>query len=140
MNISFTDYPIYMKIGHFDREKEFARKVFVSLDIEFPLSVAKFYDDLELTLDYSAVIDLLNKKFAHKSFNLLETLTVVIARELFYEFSTIHSVRVKIEKTLMAKALLKEGSLSVSHLFKAEDFLDLKKKPLEMSLDKEGVS
>ena len=123
MRLTIQDYTLYIKIGHFASEKKFAREVYLSLDIEFFLDVKNFDNMLQETMDYSAVTELIEDKFTYKTFDLIETLVISVGRELICHFPRINTVSVKADKSFLSKKVSKNAKLSLTHLFRRQDFL-----------------
>ena len=123
MKLTILDYPIYMKIGHFRSEKDFAREVYLSLELEFFLDIKKFDDKIQNTLDYSAVTRFLEDNFSYKTFDLVETVLIAIGKDLICQFHRVNSVFVKLDKSFMSKKVSKNAKLAMEHFFKREDFL-----------------
>lgn len=123
MKIQIENYPLSLKIGHFQAERQFVRTVFVSLSLL--LSPPKKEQDLEnlgKTVDYGQVIELLEEEFSDKTIHLIETLLYLIAKELMFRFPMLEEVGVRIQKTHMRPSLIKGATVTVEESFKREHF------------------
>ncbi len=122
MNIQIEDYPISLKIGHFQAERQFVRTVFVSLSLVFEAPKEEYLENLTSTIDYGEVIELLERKFSGKTIRLIETLLYLVAKELMLTFSLLEEVVIRIEKTHMRPSLVKGARITVQECFKRKHF------------------
>ena len=122
MKISITNYPLSLKIGHFQSERSFTREVFISLELELKAANPKNLEDLERTIDYGAVLSFLEKKYSDSSYHLIETLLYKVADDLMQTFPLLDKLKVKIEKTLIRAKLIKGARITVEESFTKENF------------------
>ena len=122
MKISITNYPLSLKIGHFQSERSFTREVFVSLELSLKAANPKNLEDLEKTIDYGAVLSFLEEKYSDSSYHLIETLLYQVAEDLVHTFPLLDRVKVKIEKTLIRAGLIKGARITVEESFTRENF------------------
>jgi dihydroneopterin aldolase len=122
MKIKIEDYPISLKIGHFQAEREFVRTVFVSLSLVFEAPKEEHLENLTSTIDYGEVLEFLERKFSGKTIRLIETLLYLVAKELMFKFSLLEEVVIHIEKTHMRPSLVKGARVTVQESFKRKHF------------------
>ncbi|MFI3290810.1 MAG: dihydroneopterin aldolase [Opitutales bacterium] len=87
--------------GHYgccENEKENAQDFNVSLRLLVDFTPCVKTDDLSLALDYPQAIDLVKEVVAKNSFNLIEPLAELIAKELFIKFAILKEVYIDIRK------------------------------------------
>ena len=123
MKLVVKDYILFLNIGHFQDEKKFSREVNISLEVDFLFDPKTFDDKLHNTLDYSQLLDFLEKKYTAQTFDLIETLIVKIAQDLILNFNLIQSLSIKVEKSFLSKKLSKNAKLSMERFFHKEDFI-----------------
>jgi dihydroneopterin aldolase len=84
-------------IGVYDWEKEVPQDIFA--DIELPLDISKSVksDQLEDTLDYTRLVEIVKSVAAAQHYNLVETLVEKIAQAVLQEFD-LEKVKVCIDK------------------------------------------
>lgn len=121
MNISIKNYPVNLKIGHFNEEKNFSRTVFVSLNMMCQKTKPTDLENLKKTVDYSKVIVFLEKEFTDKSYDLIETLIYQLAGKLLQHFKLIQKISLKVEKTFMDSKLTKGSTVSIEEYFNRDD-------------------
>lgn len=117
MKISITNYPLSLKIGHFQSERAFTREIFISLELNLKTGRPKELENLETTIDYGAVLSFLEKKYSDTTYHLIETLLYQIAQDLLQRFSLLDELKIKIEKTLICPKLIKGSKISVEDSF-----------------------
>jgi|GEM_PF-1705410 len=122
MKIQIADYPVSLKIGHFQAERQFERTVFVSLSLILEAPKEEFLENLKSTIDYGEVMELLEEKFSGQTIHLIETLVYSIARELILKFSLLEEVTICIQKTHMRPSLTKGAQVMVQETFKRKHF------------------
>ena len=123
MKISINKYPLHLRIGHFDHEKQTPRTVTVDLILELANPSKDSLEQLEKTIDYGRVLEILENDFSQSSVNLLETLSFKIAERLVNEFQLIEEISVKIEKSLMRAQLTKGSTITVESSYSRGNFL-----------------
>lgn len=92
--------------GHYgccENEKEEAQDFDVSLRLLVDFSDCVESDDLSQALDYPYAIDLVRQVVANNSFNLIEPLAELIAKELFARFSVLKELHLEIRKLACEK-------------------------------------
>ena len=123
MQIHIQDFPISLKIGHFQTERAFVRSVFVSLVLESSHPGPENHENLEKTIDYGVVLQILDKKFSGKTIHLIETLLYEIAKVLLEKFSLLDNLTVSVEKSHMKPDLVKGARVILKENFKRTDVL-----------------
>ncbi|MDQ3021421.1 MAG: dihydroneopterin aldolase [Bacteroidota bacterium] len=84
--------------GVLDYEKKYGNEFEVDIEMECNLNSLRDTDDLNNTVDYLSVYNLVKKIFNEKKFNLIETVNQNICTEILQNFSAVKSVKVKIRK------------------------------------------
>jgi dihydroneopterin aldolase len=87
----------YAYHGHFDVERVTGNKFLVNLSIVTNLEKAAKSDDLNDTINYQKVYDIVKKEMQQKS-HLLENVAKRIIDVLYSEFTEIDKIKVKISK------------------------------------------
>jgi len=98
-------------------EKEIGQQFIVDIEIELSLRQAGTSDNLEDTVNYSELYDLVENIIKGPSKNLLENVAETIASAILTQFE-IHSVRVKIKKpeVPIKNSVLKYASVEIYRL------------------------
>ena len=98
MDIVFIhDFELTTKIGVFAWEHHIEQKLILDLDLAWPNRPSAENDDINLALDYSAVVEFIQIFAASRQFELLETFAEEIAGLLIKQFN-IEYVKLKIRK------------------------------------------
>ena len=118
MKISVTNFPLSLRIGHFQSERSFTREIFVSLELSLKAANPKELENLNKTIDYGAVLSFLEEKYSDSTYHLIETLLYQMARDLMEQFTLLDELKIKIEKTLVSPSLIKGSQISVEESFK----------------------
>ena len=84
-------------LGITDQEREIPQKVLVDVALLLDLEAAANMDDLQLTVDYSRVVEKVQTTVGKNQFRLLEALARAVCRTLL-EYGKIDSVRVSAHK------------------------------------------
>ena len=84
--------------GVLEHEKKYGTEFEIDVEIKCDLSSLKDSDDLNMTVDYSAVYKLTEKIFTEKKFNLIETVNQNICKGILDNFPLVKSVKVSIKK------------------------------------------
>ncbi|MEG0874363.1 MAG: dihydroneopterin aldolase [Clostridiales bacterium] len=84
--------------GFFDFEKKNGQPFMISLILETDLSLAGKSDDLEKTVNYGAVYDVVADITTNNKFDLIETLAERISQSVLMDFSLVNAVTVRVDK------------------------------------------
>jgi len=95
--IEIKNLKIMGRHGVFDFERFQDRTFELDLVLFLDLSKASKSDNLEDTIDYAEIIDVVTKEFTKKNYNLIEAVAESIISRLFKEFN-FHKVKVRIRK------------------------------------------
>ena len=95
--IEIKNLKIMGRHGVFDFERFQDRTFELDLVLFLDLSKASKSDNLEDTIDYAEIIDVVTKEFTKKNYNLIEAVAESIIIRLFKEFN-FHKVKVRIRK------------------------------------------
>ena len=95
--IEVKNLKIVGRHGVFDFERLQDRTFELDLVLFLDLSKASKSDDLEDTIDYAEIIDVVIKEFTKKNYNLIEAVAQSIISRLFKEFN-FHKVKLRIRK------------------------------------------
>jgi dihydroneopterin aldolase len=118
MRITIEKYPVYVKIGHFARERLVGQELLVSLAVDLlPQDFASMADELEATLDYSQLFAAIDRELAHHEIKLLESAVLRLGQQLLQSFEVIAAVEVRIEKPVLPHGLNKGARVSIAHSF-----------------------
>ncbi|MGM9566902.1 MAG: dihydroneopterin aldolase [Clostridia bacterium] len=84
--------------GVFEHEKENGQTFYVSVTLELDLTAAGVSDDLDQTVNYGEVYDVIADVTLNRRFDLIEKLAYTIIEELLEKFALIHAVKVRVDK------------------------------------------
>lgn len=114
MKIIIKNYIAKTILGVYPEEKIKPREILVNLVIYFDGNLAAENDDLNSTIDYDLIGELIDTLTWQKKYDLIETLVVKIGNELLNKFALIKQVKVNIVKP---KILNKAESVAVEEIF-----------------------
>lgn len=80
--IRLTNMTFYAHHGYYEAERELGQKFEVDIEVSFDLKKAALEDDLEKTLDYTAVYQIAKDTFENYKFKLIETVAERIADKI----------------------------------------------------------
>lgn len=86
-------------IGVYDWEKEVPQDVFADIDLPLDISRSAVSDELEDTLDYTRLVEVVKGVASAQHYNLVETLVEKIAQALLQEFD-LEKVKVCVDKPM----------------------------------------
>ncbi len=95
--IILEDIEFFAYHGCFEEEKIIGNKFIVNLEIEADTSISEKTDNLEDTVNYQEVYNIINDVMA-ESCNLLEHLGAKILDAIMSRFTTIHTLKIKVSK------------------------------------------
>lgn len=84
--------------GVFEEEKTLGQKFIFDISCEVDYTKAMLSDNLEYSVSYADVVNVVCSVATNSKFNLLEKLSYEIIKEIFNKFSLIKSVELKINK------------------------------------------
>lgn len=90
---------IFANHGVFDFEKRNGQEFVFSCEIFTDLQRCAFTDDLQDTVNYAAVCELIKNVATANCFDLLETLSEKICIEIFSQYSAVNAVKLAVIKT-----------------------------------------
>ena len=96
--INIKKLKIYAKHGVYPEEKRQSQLFVISAELYMELRPAGKSDDLEQTIDYSAVCRVIETFVLSKSFNLIETIAEGLAEMLLIKNPALKRVRMTVEK------------------------------------------
>ena len=96
--ITITRLEVVSNHGVLDAEKILGQKFYVSLELALDLQKAGQTDNIDKTINYAEVCDLVVWLMQGKTHNLIETCAEKIAANLLKAYANINEVTVKIEK------------------------------------------
>lgn len=96
--ITLEKMEFYGYHGLFPEEKKLGQRFYVDLDLHTSLKKAGETDQMEYSIDYGRVFQVVKTVVEGPSKNLIEAVAHQIATELFQEFSLMTACRVKIIK------------------------------------------
>jgi dihydroneopterin aldolase len=96
--IKINNAKFYAFHGVLDYEKKYGNEFEVDIEMECNLKELGDSDDLNKTVDYSAVFKLVKEIFKSKKFNLIETVSAEICKGILSNFPLVNSVMVSIRK------------------------------------------
>lgn len=117
--VHIVDYPVYMTLGCFRQEQLAGQEVLVSLVARFN-SAAADNDDLQLTVDYGQICQVVDQTLQYQKFNLVETCVQRVGQVLLQGFPQIDAIDVQIKKTIIPHGAGKGAQVSLSAQFTRE--------------------
>lgn len=119
MIIDIQRYSLPVKLGHFDFEHLALQDLKVSLLIQvgYCTSNVEERDNLHTTVDYGAVLTLMQQNFAGRQFRLIERIVCELGQCLMDAFPQIEAVKVTVEKTRLPKRITRDARIHVYRIF-----------------------
>ncbi|MBP2002731.1 dihydroneopterin aldolase [Paenibacillus shirakamiensis] len=96
--IVLTRMEYYGYHGVFEEERKLGQKFYVSLELKLDLHKAGTEDDLEATVNYAEVHEVVKQVVEKKTFKLIEALAEHIALVLLDTYTVIDELTVKVTK------------------------------------------
>lgn len=96
--IRINNAKFYSYHGVFEFEKQYGSEFEIDVELKCDLSSLNDSDDINMTVDYTAVYDLTEKIFTEKKYNLIETVNQNICKGILENFPLVNSVKVSIRK------------------------------------------
>lgn len=84
--------------GVFEEERKLGQRFYIDLELELDLRGAGMSDDLNQTVNYAEVHELIKNIVEIKSFKLIEALAEYIASSVLDTYTVINAVTVKVTK------------------------------------------
>lgn len=119
MLIQVKNYPVFMKVGYFPSERARPQEVKISLEVKIR-PILPVAEKLENTLDYGALLALLDRKLIGSEVKLLESLCEIIGNTILEAFQKTESVKVTVEKLSLPNSIGKGANITVSAEFHAK--------------------
>jgi dihydroneopterin aldolase len=101
--ISVVDFEVFFHVGVPDEERRSAQRLLLTTEMEVDFSAAALGDDLRQTIDYFAVSQDMQRFGDGRSWSLIETLAVELARHILKKYGPI-SVAVEVKKFIIPQA------------------------------------
>lgn len=98
-SLSIRKLKLTCSIGVYDWEKEVPQDVFADIELPIDISRSAVSDDLEDTLDYTRLVELVKEVASAQHYNLVETLVEKIAQAILQEFD-LERVKVCVDKPM----------------------------------------
>ena len=95
--LTIEQLSLTVSLGVHDWEKQQTQEVFADIEIPMQVEQAVATDELEDTLDYTRLVDVIQKVASARHYNLVESLAESIAMALLREFE-LEKVKVTIDK------------------------------------------
>ncbi|MFD1179319.1 dihydroneopterin aldolase [Paenibacillus puldeungensis] len=84
--------------GVFDEERKLGQRFYVDLELELDLQEAGTTDDLNKTVNYAEIHELIKQIVERKSFKLIEALAEYIASSVLGTYTRVDALTVKVTK------------------------------------------
>lgn len=112
--IEVLNYPVFCRLGYFPHERLVGQEILVSVEGHLaPSADPATDDDLAQTVDYAAVLAIIDEVLEAAEINLVETACDRVARRVMEKMRLIDHIQVTIEKTLLPKGVAKGSSVRV---------------------------
>ncbi len=82
----------------FPEENKLGQRFNVDVELELDLQKAGQSDNMEDSIDYGAVYQVIKQVVEGKAFRLIETVAETISSKLLHKFTLIHACRIKVDK------------------------------------------
>lgn len=86
------------KHGCFPEEKKYSQKFQIDGELYLSLENASISDDLNLTVNYGEVFEIIRKQVEEKTYNLIEKLAAQILNDIFNYSTLIQEINIKVIK------------------------------------------
>lgn len=96
--ISLKNMMVYGFHGVFEYEREQGQRFYLDIQLEADVQAAEENDDMEATVDYTAVYALARREVEQRRFLLLEALAAHLADMILQEWAVLQSVTVAVRK------------------------------------------
>ena len=96
--INLKDLRFYGYHGVLEEEKVLGQKFIIDLKLYADLSKACVSDDVNDTISYALVYDIVKEIVENEKFNLIEKLGNEIIDKLFNQFNSIEKIRIEVKK------------------------------------------
>ncbi|MBO8441648.1 MAG: dihydroneopterin aldolase [Firmicutes bacterium] len=96
--ININNMTFYTYNGVFDEEKKLGQKIEVDVSIDFPIEDVVKNDDLNTTISYVNVFNVVKEFVKNNSFNLIESLANNLLSNLLNEFKKARLITLKVRK------------------------------------------
>ena len=96
--ISLEHLEFFAHHGVFEEEKQLGQTFYVSVVLELDLTQSGISDDLEDTVNYGEVYDIVSDITLNNKFNLMEKLAYEIITRIFATFPEVKAVTVRTDK------------------------------------------
>lgn len=97
-HIVITDLEVYANHGVLNEEQKLGQKFLVSVDMSLDFSSAAAGDDLNKTINYAAVAEVISAYMKENTFKLIETVADRLATKLMTMFTRIAKITVTVKK------------------------------------------
>lgn len=107
-----------MRLGYFPKERIMGQEVFVSVDLSIKSLQNKYiHDDLDNTVDYGKILEVIDKILKDQEMKLIETVVEKVATGLLSYFSKISEIEVNVEKPILPNGISKGAKVSITETF-----------------------
>lgn len=96
--INIHNMTFYTYNGVLDEEKKLGQKIEIDISIDFPIESVVKNDDLNTTISYVNVFNVVKKFVENNSFNLIESLANNLLNNLLNEFKKANLITLKVRK------------------------------------------
>lgn len=96
--ICIKDLELYAHHGVFEEEKKLGQKFLISLQLSLCLRKAGLNNQLNSTVNYAEICNLVSEIFNSKSYDLLETCAEVIAETILLKYQMVKEILIEIKK------------------------------------------
>lgn len=113
-----VDYPVFMKLGVFLRERLTGQEALVTVKADLCSSPEIGYSDsLQSTVDYGAVIGLIDEVLRDQEVKLIETAVNDLGLAIMARFERIKNLKIIINKPILPDGVGKGAKVSVCGYF-----------------------
>ena len=95
--IRLTNMTFYAHHGYYEAERELGQKFEVDIELKYDLRSAAIADDLDKTMDYTAVYNIAKDTFENYKFKLIETVAERIADKIL-KLPNVSNILIRVRK------------------------------------------
>ena len=98
MHFLIKDYLTHISLGVYPIEKKIKNKVLATIEFDYNVDRAKINDQLDDTIDYDKIINILNQVVELKHFNLIEHFLYLLHQEILKLDNKISNLKISLKK------------------------------------------
>lgn len=121
MQIVVDHFPVSMFIGHLKTEREKMQDVLFSMEMEIERESTRLPDELNTTVDYGEIMNLIAERFTGREIALLETACDEAGYLILEHFAKVDSLKITVEKSVLPTKITRSAKVHVSETYRRAD-------------------